>query len=387
KVTRLQEQLLQAQKMEAIGRLAGGVAHDFNNLLTSIIGYSDLLLREERVSGDIREGIQEVESAAYRAADLTRRLLTFSRKQVLQPRVVDLNVLISSLSKLLRRMIGEDVTLQSRLDPAIGRLRADPGQIEQVIINLAVNSRDAMPEGGTLGIDTENVILTAGGLHGHTEVAAGRYVLVTVSDTGIGMSEEVKSHLFEPFFTTKEPGRGTGLGLATVYGIVRQSGGHIDLTTAPGRGTAFRIYLPCVEEQEPAEKDACGDPAEQRGNETLLVVEDEQPLLIMIEKTLRACGYLTIGAGSAGEALRLLDTEPGRRIDLLITDVVMPSIGGLELSKEVCRRRLGTKVLFISGYTGAAFNEEHLYEPGTGFLAKPFSLKALAAKVRELLDA
>jgi two-component system, cell cycle sensor histidine kinase and response regulator CckA len=387
KMARLQEQLLQAQKMEAIGRLAGGVAHDFNNLLTSIIGYADLLLREDRVSGDVREGIQEVETAAYRAADLTRRLLTFSRKQVLQTRVVDLNSLIVNLEKMLRRMIGEDVTLSSRLDPGIGSLRTDPGQIEQAIINLAVNARDAMPEGGTLGIDTENVILAPRGLPGHPEADAGRYVLVTVSDTGIGMSEEVRSHLFEPFFTTKEPGRGTGLGLATVYGIVRQSGGHIDITTAPGRGATFRIYLPCVDEQEAPDSDACADSAEQRGNETLMVVEDEQPLLKMIEKTLRACGYRTIGAGGAGEALQALDGEGGRRIDLLITDVVMPITGGLKLSKEICRRRPGTKVLFISGYTGEEFNEEHLYEPGTGFLAKPFSLKALAAKVRELLDA
>jgi two-component system, cell cycle sensor histidine kinase and response regulator CckA len=381
---RLQEQFLQSQKMEAIGRLAGGVAHDFNNLLTSIIGYADMLLRDERVTADLRDGIREIEAAADRAADLTRRLLTFSRKQVLQARVVDLNALVANLQKLLQRMIGEDVTLLAGLDPGAGRVRADPGQLEQAIINLAVNARDAMPGGGTLSIETRDLTLSPGSLPGHTIGAPGRWVLVSVSDTGVGMSDEVKVHLFEPFFTTKEPGRGTGLGLATVYGFVRQSGGHIDLTSAPGRGTCFRIYLPCVEEELSAEPGGQGDPVEQGGTERLLVVEDEAPLLRMILRTLSACGYNAVGAAGADGALALLDA--GHAFDLLITDVVMPVMGGVELAREIRRRRPGTRVLYISGYTGGAFGDEHPVEQGAGFLPKPFSLRALTAKVRELLD-
>jgi two-component system, cell cycle sensor histidine kinase and response regulator CckA len=383
----LREELLHSQKMEAIGRLAGGVAHDFNNLLTSIIGYADLLLRGDHADRETRESVREIEAAAYRAADLTRRLLSFSRKHVLQSRVVNLNEVAANIEKLLRRMIGEDVQLVCRAHPSLGLVRADPLQIEQVITNLAVNARDAMPDGGTLVIETENATLTADSLPGRGGVVPGRYVLLSVSDNGCGMDDTVKAHLFEPFFTTKAPGKGTGLGLATVYGIVRQSGGLLDVASAPGRGSTFRIYLPRVEE-EADQADVPSSPGgEARGSETILVVEDEQSLLGLIVKTLQACGYAAVGAGSAAEALRYAADGREADIALMVTDVVMPSTRGPELAQEIRRRNPTIKVLFISGYAAGALTESWLQEAGTGFLPKPFSLKELAAKVRALLDA
>jgi two-component system, cell cycle sensor histidine kinase and response regulator CckA len=386
-VTQLREQLLQSQKMEAIGRLAGGIAHDFNNLLTSIIGYADLVLRGPRVDGETGEAVREIAAAAYRAADLTRRLLTFSRKQVLQSKVVDLNELILNLEKMLKRMIGEDIRLESRLSPSLGRVRADPMRLEQVIINLAVNARDAMPNGGTLRIDTEKVTVGPGSVVTPADVPPGEYAMVVVSDTGHGMDDEIKAHLFEPFFTTKAPGKGTGLGLATVYGTVRQSGGQVEVSSAPGRGTSFRIFLPVVQEErnvEPGGENACMD---RRGSETILVVEDEESLLRMMVQSLRSCGYTTLHASSAAAAIEILEKGGHGTIALLLTDIVMPSVGGPELAREVRKRLADVKVLFISGYPAGEITAEQLQEEGDGFLSKPFSLKDLAAKVRDVLDA
>ena len=385
-VTQLREQLLQSQKMEAIGRLAGGIAHDFNNLLTSIIGYADLVLRGPRVDGETGEAVREIEAAAYRAADLTRRLLAFSRKQVLQSKVVDVNELVLNLEKMLKRMIGEDVRLESRLSPSLGRVRADPMQLEQVIINLAVNARDAMPNGGTLRIDTENVEVGPGSILTPADVAPGEYAMIVVTDTGHGMDDQVKAHLFEPFFTTKAPGKGTGLGLATVYGIVRQSGGQVEVSSAPGRGAAFRIYLPVVQEERSAEADAQRGCMDRGGSETILVVEDEESLLRMMVQSLKSCGYTTLSASSAAAAIELLEKGGHGTISLLLTDIVMPSMGGPDLAKEVRKRLAGVKVLFISGYPAGEITAEQLLEEGAGFLSKPFSLKDLAANVREVLD-
>ncbi|MGH9764447.1 MAG: ATP-binding protein, partial [Blastocatellia bacterium] len=348
----LEEQLLQSQKMEAIGRLAGGVAHDFNNLLTAILGYSQLAsLRLDRPE-EVKHDIEEIEKAGRRASALTNQLLVFSRRQVIQPRVVDLNSIVKEAESILRRLIGEDIELVTSLAPAIAPVRADPTQIEQIIMNLAVNARDAMPEGGKLTIETDNVVLDRSYTSRLPEAAHGDYVMLTVADTGHGMNDEIQSHIFEPFFTTKEMGKGTGLGLSTVYGIVKQAGGHLDLWSAPGAGATFKIYLPpfAGSVETPSAKpsaDSC------RGSETVLLVEDDSAVRSLARLILESAGYSVIDASNADGALSLC-SEIAEPIELLITDVVMPGSSGPKLAERMRLSNPDLKVLFISGYTDQA---------------------------------
>ncbi len=385
---RLESQLRQAQKMEAVGRLAGGVAHDFNNLLTAISSYSELLLADLAPEDPRRADVVEIRKATERAAGLTRQLLAFSRRQVLQPKVVDLNAVIAGAEKLLRRLIGEDIALVTRLDPALASVKADAGQIEQVIMNLAVNARDAMQDGGTLTLETENVEIEASVQTAEQSIVApGPYVLLRVGDTGTGMDTETKHHLFEPFFTTKERGRGTGLGLATVYGIVKQSGGFIWVDSEPGKGSLFRIYLPAQERAaRPAE--AAERPAAQPapGTETILLVEDEEAVRAVTRESLRRHGYSVLDAPSAEAALEVSGSFGGR-IELLLTDVVMPGMSGRALADRLATHRPDTKVLYMSGYTDDAIVQHGVLEPGLHYLQKPFTPDILATRVRQVLDA
>ena len=382
----VETQLLQAQKMEAVGRLAGGIAHDFNNLLTAIFGSSDLLLEDLTVDDQRRADVEDIKKAAQRAAALTRQLLAFSRKQVLALQVLDLNALIADLEKMLRRLIGEDIEFRTILTSDLGAVRADPGQLEQVIMNLAVNARDAMPQGGKLTLETANVDLDAAYAQAHAPLAPGRYAMLAVSDTGIGIDAQVKAHIFEPFFTTKEKGKGTGLGLATVYGIVKQSDGSIWVYSEPGQGTTFKIYLPRVEAaaEPPAPKPM--PPASVRGSETILLAEDEEAVRNLMRRVLEAHGYTLLVAADGQEALRLADGHKGP-IHLLLTDIVMPNLGGRQLAERVVSARHATKVLYLSGYTDDAIVHHGVLEPGIAFLEKPFTPQGLARKVRELLDA
>ena len=382
----VETQLLQAQKMEAVGRLAGGIAHDFNNLLTAIFGSSDLLLEDLTVDDQRRADVEDIKKAAQRAAALTRQLLAFSRKQVLALQVLDLNALIADLEKMLRRLIGEDIEFRTILTSDLGAVRADPGQLEQVIMNLAVNARDAMPQGGKLTLETANVDLDAAYAQAHAPLAPGRYAMLAVSDTGIGIDAQVKAHIFEPFFTTKEKGKGTGLGLATVYGIVKQSDGSIWVDSEPGQGTTFKIYLPRVEAaaEPPAPKPM--PPASVRGSETILLAEDEEAVRNLMRRVLEAHGYTLLVAADGQEALRLADGHKGP-IHLLLTDIVMPNLGGRQLAERVVSARHATKVLYLSGYTDDAIVHHGVLEPGIAFLEKPFTPQGLARKVRELLDA
>jgi len=383
----LEQQLRQAQKMEAVGRLAGGIAHDFNNILTAITGYSDLLLEDLAASDPRREDVQEVRKAADRAAGLTRQLLAFSRQQVLQPQVLDLNALVSELEKMLRRLLGEDVELAARLDPALGRVKADPGQLEQVVMNLAVNSRDAMPSGGKLTIETANVLLDEPYARDHYPGRPGPYVLLAVSDNGVGMSDETQAHLFEPFFTTKEKGKGTGLGLATVYGIVKQSGGFIWVYSEVGHGTAFKIYLPRVDQPAAAAAGGTAPAAPAaRGTETVLLAEDEAPVRAVARQVLERQGYTVLEAPSAEAALDVAERYSGP-IHLLLTDVVMPGMSGRDLALRLATLRPEARVIYMSGYTDDAITRHGVLEPGLAFVQKPFAPDALARKVRDVLDA
>jgi two-component system, cell cycle sensor histidine kinase and response regulator CckA len=379
-----EQQLRQAQKMEAVGRLAGGVAHDFNNLLTTILGHSEMALLKLGDNDPLRDGIQEVMRAADRAASLTRQLLAFSRKQVLEPRVLDLNAIVRDMEKLMRRLIGEDIDLVTRLERGLGSVKADPGQVEQVLMNLVVNARDAMPEGGMLVIETANVDLDEQYMWIHKEVTPGPHVLLSVTDSGTGMTPDIVSHIFEPFFTTKEHGKGTGLGLSTVYGIVKQSGGHIWVYSEPGRGTSFKIYLPLVA-QSP---EAMFIPAPEMvsgGTETILLVEDEAPVRVLVRRILEEKGFTVCEAQHPEEAASIAGQDH-RRIDLLITDVIMPRTSGDQLARRIHALRPEMKVLFMSGYTDEALGNHGVLEAGTSFLAKPFSAEALVRKVRKLLD-
>ncbi|MEP6958376.1 MAG: PAS domain S-box protein [Nitrospirota bacterium] len=379
-------QLRQAQKMEAVGRLAGGVAHDFNNLLTVIRGYSELLLGRLGPHDAMRKDMEEVKKAADRASGLTRQLLAFSRRQFIAAKVVDLNALVANMDGMLRRLIGEDIVeLCAELDPVAGAIKADPGQIEQVIMNLVVNARDAMPKGGRLTIETRNVTIGTGARLDAVGVEPGSYVLLAVRDTGHGMDAETRSHLFEPFFTTKEKGKGTGLGLSTVYGIVKQSGGSIVVESAPGRGATFRIYFPRVEQEA---KEAAGgveaiDPA--HGRETILLVEDEPSVRGLVHETLRVHGYTVLEARHGIEAL-LASTKYVGPIHLLLTDVVMPQMSGPEVAEKLLVVRPGIKVLYMSGYPDHPIFDQGGVTRETGFLPKPFSPQVLAQKVREVLD-
>ncbi len=382
---RLEGQLQQAMKMEAVGRLAGGVAHDFNNLLTGITGNIELALMDMPPADPMVERLREMEKAARSTAALTRQLLAFSRKQIIEPKVITLNELIRNLQKMLVRILGEDVELKVALAGDLGPTRVDPGQMEQILVNLAVNARDAMPDGGHLSVHTSNVSLDAAWCERHPGgMAPGDYVLLAVSDTGEGMSDEVKAHLFEPFFTTKPKGRGTGLGLATIYGAVQQAGGLIEVYSELGRGTTFKIYLPRVAAKaQPLETGPRTDDM-PRGTETVLVVEDESWVRDLAVKVLTLLGYRVLAAANGGEAFLLAEQHPGR-IDLLFTDVVMPGINGKQLADRMRALRPEIRVLFTSGYTEDVIVHHGVVEEGLSFLAKPYSPVALARKLREAL--
>ncbi len=380
----LEEQLLHSQKMEAIGRLAGGVAHDFNNLLTVIRGYSDLMLNDLQASHSMRQEIEEIRRAADRASDLTKQLLAFSRRQVMEPKVLDLNVIVHNMDLLLRRLLGEDVELRVVLDDKLGKVKADPGQIEQVIMNLAVNARDAMPTGGLLTIETRNMELDDEFAREHALPRGGEYALLSVSDSGSGMDAETLSHIFEPFFTTKELGKGTGLGLSTVYGIVRQSGGLVWVYSEPGQGSCFKVYLPIVHGAvEPAPARPTQSPT-FAGTETVLLVEDEDGVRALVREVLQRKGYRVLEANSGAEAMRICgDYEDP--IHLLITDIVLDQMSGRDIARKVTSERPKTKVLYISGYTEEAIIHHGVLDPGTAFLQKPFTPAALARRVYEIL--
>jgi two-component system cell cycle sensor histidine kinase/response regulator CckA len=382
-----QTRLQSVQKMEAIGRLAGGIAHDFNNLVQAIGGYTEILLRRLPEQNPLRRNAEEIKKAGDRAAALTRQLLAFSRQQVLQPVVLDLNTVVSNIDQLLHRLIGEDVELRAQLASDLGNVRADAAQIEQVLMNLAVNARDAMEDGGTLTIRTSNVDLSRTDQREPFTIVAGPYVLLSVADTGCGMAPDVKARAFEPFFTTKEPGRGTGLGLSTVYGIVKQSGGYIWVDSEVGKGTSVRIYLPRVRvvERTPAESRRFQPASTPRGSETLLLVEDEEGVRDLIREWLVGHGYEVLAAGNGVEALEVSSGFNGR-IDLLLADVVMPQMGGPALAKRLTALRPETRVIYLSGYADEALGDRQVLENGAAFLQKPFALESLVRKIREVLD-
>jgi two-component system, cell cycle sensor histidine kinase and response regulator CckA len=382
---RSEEQLRQSQKLEAVGRLAGGIAHDFNNLLTVITGYSDLLLRRSGHDEAARSKIEEIRKAAERAASLTRQLLAFSRKQVLEPRVLDLTETVANMDKMLKRLIGEDIHLVTMLEPNLKKVSADPGQIEQVIMNLAVNARDAMPHGGKLTIETRNVYLDAAYARSHLSVRPGQYVMLAVSDTGHGMDAATQERIFEPFFTTKEVGKGTGLGLSMVYGILKQSGGNIWVYSEPGHGTTFKVYVPVVEEDVSAEPEASA-PKTQKGTETILLVEDEEIVRNLLRDILEMEGYEVIVAENGQDALQACARQR-EQIHLLMTDVVMPGMSGRELVAQLTGQCAGLKVLYMSGYTDDAIVRHGVLDEGVAFLQKPFTPDAATRKVREVLDA
>ncbi len=386
KTKSLEQQLFQSQKLENVGRLAGGVAHDFNNLLTVIRGYSELALLGMAEGDPVRGSLEEVLKASERAGNLTRQLLAFSRRQVMEMKIIDLKCLMKDLEKMLRRLIGEDIDLRLVLAPDLGRVKADPGQIEQVIVNLAVNARDAMPSGGVLTIEAANVELDEGCSCQHVDAKPGEYVLLCVSDTGTGMGPEVRERIFEPFFTTKEKGKGTGLGLSMAYGIVKQSNGHIWVYSEANKGTTFKIYLPLA--KEPAElaahkKEATTIPG---GRETILLVEDESSVRHLAARVLRDQGYTIHEASDGTEALHFMQGNGGENIDLLLTDVIMPKLNGKELSEHLKNINPKLRVLFTSGYTDDVIAHHGVLEDGTDFIQKPYTSAALTTKVREVLS-
>ncbi|MBI5906140.1 MAG: response regulator, partial [Deltaproteobacteria bacterium] len=387
---RSEEQLRQSLKMEAVGRLAGGVAHDFNNLLTIINGYSDALLRRLGNTDPVRREIGEIQRAGERAATLTRQLLAFSRRQVLKPQAIRLNDAVISLGSMLRPIIGEDIEISTSLCGELWTVRADPNQVEQVVLNLVVNARDAMPSGGLLSISTANVSLDAPDDGDGGTIPPGRYVRLEITDTGCGMDDETVAHIFEPFFSTKEQGKGTGLGLAMVHGIVMQSGGRIRVRSAPGRGTTFAIYFPMVDEDVPGPDEAPVVAAlaadTPRGTENVLVVEDEEMVREMVQEALLSDGYSIVSAGSGAEAIRIVERHEGP-IDLLLTDLVMPGMNGMELSRRLLPLRPEMKVLYMSGYSKEAIPRFGGMGEGSVFLQKPVTPSILSRKVREILDA
>jgi PAS domain S-box-containing protein len=381
---KLEDQLRASQKMEAVGRLAGGVAHDFNNMLGVIFGYGEMVLKHLDSGTPLHAKQNEVLKAAERAAALTRQLLAFSRQQVLQPRVLDLNDVVADMDKMLRRLIGEDVELRTRLDPALGSISADPGQLGQIIMNLAVNARDAMPGGGRLTVETANVELDDAYATHHPPTVPGRYVMLAVTDTGCGMDADVRARIFEPFYTTKPQGEGTGLGLSTVYGIVKQSGGYIWVYSEVGLGTTFKIYLPRVD-SVPAEVESTPVAADARGSETVLIIEDEAALRRAVTAMLEESGYRVLAAPDGASALQIADEHEGP-IDLLVADVIMPGMSGREAAEAIAASRKGVKILYVSGYTGEAIRQRGALKAGAAFLSKPFPAAALLHKCRELLD-
>ena len=384
-LSQTQDQLAQAIKMEAIGHLAGGVAHDFNNLLMVIMGRAEVVLRSLDAKNPTRSAIQEITQTAHRAADLTRQLLAFSRKQVLQPAVLDLNAVVSKMGEMLRRLIGEDIDLVTILDPALGRVKVDPGQIEQIVMNLAVNARDAMPQGGRLTLETANVELDPAYARKHVGAQPGPHIMLALSDTGIGMDPATQARIFEPFFTTKGPRKGTGLGLAMVYGIVKQSGGNIWVYSEPGQGTTFKIYLPQIEDPLDGAHESSTLAAPCRGRGTVLVVEDEDGVRDLVRDILQTAGYTVLEARHGAEALDVSERHVGP-IHLMLTDVVMPEMSGRELAQRLAILRPATKVLFMSGYTANAVVHHGVLDPDTDFLQKPITAAVLTRKVREILD-
>ncbi len=382
----LENELLQSQKMEAVGRLAGGIAHDFNNLLTAIAGYTALLLDEHPEDASLRADLAEIDQAATRGAALVDQLLSFSRRKMLMPTVLDLNEVVESTRGLLSRVIGADVELVTRLARKLDGVRADRTQLEQVLLNLAVNARDAMPEGGRLDIETANVMLRRRDVAGQIDATAGPHVLLLVRDSGVGMDRETQAQVFEPFFTTKDIGEGTGLGLSTAYGIVTQAGGHISVDSRPGAGTTFRVYFPKDKDDPPASAPGAGDASPRTGRETILLVEDESAVRSLARDVLTRLGYEVLVAADGHEALKVAD-HCRRRINLLVSDVVLPHLRGVEVADRLRARRPGLRVLYISGYTETAIVHDGQLDPGVDFLAKPFRPADLANRVREVLDA
>jgi PAS domain S-box-containing protein len=382
----IEEQLRQAQKLEAVGRLAGGVAHDFNNLLSVINGYGEILLGSLSVQDPRRGKVEQILEAGRRATGLTGQLLAFSRKQDASPRVVDLNALVTETQKMLHRLIGEDVDLEIAPAPDLSRVRIDPSHLDQVVLNLAVNARDAMPTGGRLRIETANVDLDEDFARLHPPTRPGRYVLLSVADTGCGMGPETLAHIFEPFFTTKEPGKGTGLGLATVYGIVKQAGGYIWAESRPGEGTTFRIYLPVVEGGAAAAPSSVAVDNVPRGDETLLVVEDSEPLRLLVRELAESLGYRVLLAENGPGAIDLVQRSGGD-IDLILTDVILPGMNGRELAARLQEMRPGLRILFVSGYARDVLGERGGLDPKVRLLQKPFNRQALGLALREILDA
>ena len=380
----LESQLRQAQKLESVGRLAGGVAHDFNNLLTLINSYSSSILKELRPSDPLYPYAEEIKRAGEHAANLTNQLLTFSRKQFIQPRPLDMNTIVNDAERMLQRLIGEDIELVTTLDPLLGQVMADPDQIHQVIMNLVVNARDAMPEGGKLEITTKNVDVDEGSMAVHPDAGPGRYVLMTITDTGIGMDEHTLQSAFEPFFTTKQPGAGTGLGLSTVYGIVRQSGGWIHVRSEVGQGTSCRIYLPRIEASSVPDRAESDRAKALYGSETVLVVEDNEAVRRLTQTILKAYGYHVLEAANSTEAFAI-EKEYSGEIHLLLTDVILPGMNGKALSERLRALRPRLKVLFTSGYTADVIARRGVLQRDVAYLPKPFGPESLAAKVREVL--
>jgi len=381
---RLEEQLRQAQKMESVGMLAGGIAHDFNNLLTIISGYSHMLAASLEEDDRNRFAAEQVIKASDRAAALTKQLLSFSRRQVAANKVLDLNAVVLGMEPMLNRIIGEHIRLRIASGAGLGRIHADPSQIEQIIMNLVVNARDAMPNGGTLWVETANAELDAQYIKRHLEARPGHYVMLAVTDSGVGMDSATREKIFEPFFTTKEDGRGTGLGLSTVYGIAKRCGGAIDVYSEPGKGTAVKVYLPKAENSDSAAQPETAN-SSPRGNETVLLVEDEEAVRNIVCTALEAQGYRLMVASSGEEALHLMKGHSGP-VDLLITDVVLPELNGKEVARRLHKKKPGMAVLFMSGYTDIALNDSSAPEAQVHFLGKPFTPAALNRKVRELLD-
>jgi two-component system, cell cycle sensor histidine kinase and response regulator CckA len=382
----LERQVLQAQKMDAIGRLAGGVAHDFNNLLAVILGHSELLAEQAGRGTKLENSAEAIRKAAERGASLTLQLLAFSRKQIVEPKILDMNKALVELERLVRRIIREDIGLSVKQGRSLGRMRIDPGQFDQVLMNLIVNARDAMPKGGKLVLETANVDLDETYARQHIELAPGPYVMLAVSDTGTGMDSTTLSRIFEPFFTTKEKGQGTGLGLSTVYGIVKQAGGHIFAYSEPGAGTTMRLYFPRVEDGAAEESPSVARGEVESGTETILVVEDESALRELTRAILSGAGYQVVDAGGVEEALRLVGND-GAEISLLLTDVVMPGTSGRELAERLQAAYPSLKVLFMSGYPDEVIAYRGALEGATALIQKPFTKKALLARIRELLDA
>jgi PAS domain S-box-containing protein len=380
----LEAQLRQAQKLESVGRLAGGVAHDFNNLLTLINGYGDAVLKGLRPTDPLYPYAEEIKKAGEHAASLTKQLLTFSRKQVIQPRALDMNTIVNDAERMLQRLIGEDIELVTTLDPLLGQVMADPDQIHQVIMNLVVNARDAMPEGGKLEITMKNVDVDKGSMAAHPDVVPGSYVLMTITDTGIGMDEDILQSAFEPFFTTKQPGEGTGLGLSTVYGIVRQSGGWIHVRSEVGQGTSCRIYLPRIEASSVPDRAESDRAKALCGSETVLVVEDNEAVRRLTQTILKAYGYHVLEAANSTEAFAL-EKEHSGAIHLLLTDVILPGMNGMALSERLRALRPKLKVLFTSGYTADVIARRGVLQRDVAYLQKPFGPESLVAKVREVL--